>query len=529
MIDVTGAASIEAAAQAYKNADPRVVGAGPDYMMHGDETPNDTDFGKQTDMAVIQAPSAWNRTHGSSSKVIAVLDTGLNDIGPNANPEFAGKVVGHRDFTGSATGTDDFLGHGTHVAGIAAAATNNALGIAGAGYDTRLLVAKVLDDTGSGSMSQLTDAIYWAADQGISVINMSLASTEHQDCSTTWWEDLFDTGRNELRDAINYAFGKNIVLVAAAGNNGDTQQLWPGACPNVVSVANTDNSDHLNSSSTHGTWVDVAAPGTSVWSTAVPGGGACTSGMIGAFAFCTGTSMATPHVSGLAALVQASCGLTNPPQVISRITGTADPIAGTGVDFQFGRINALMAVCFPAPRNLRLGTLGPDSMQLLWIDTTPGESFFQVWSEVTGSGVWTSVNVPANSTSFTHTGLVPDVSYDHKVRACDASGCSPFSNTVTANAGYTRLTVSVTGSGTVTAPGITCGQTSTDCTELYAPNRVVTLHPTPHINPQKNIWWDFDHWEGACAGAAYDCTLTMNASKSARAVFVQAQPDPVGP
>jgi Subtilase family len=158
MIDVTGSASIEAAAQAYKSADPRVVGAGPDYMMHSDETPNDADFGKQTDMAVIQAPLAWNRTHGSSSKVIAVLDSGLNDIGPDANPEFAGKVLDHRDFTGSASGTDDFLGHGTHVAGIAAAATNNALGIAGSGYDSRLLVAKVLDDTGSGPMSQLTDA-----------------------------------------------------------------------------------------------------------------------------------------------------------------------------------------------------------------------------------------------------------------------------------------------------------------------------------------------------------------------------------
>src|SRR5207302_3225726 len=117
LVDVTGAQSIEAAAQAYLGSDTRVQGAGPDYIMHTHEVPNDTDFGKQWGMSKVMLPQAWNRTHGSQFKVIAVLDTGLNDQGADANPEFAGKVVDHHDFTGSSIGTDDAVGHGTHVAG----------------------------------------------------------------------------------------------------------------------------------------------------------------------------------------------------------------------------------------------------------------------------------------------------------------------------------------------------------------------------------------------------------------------------
>ncbi len=524
LVDVSGAASLESAAQAFKTADARVRGAGPDYVMSASETPNDPEFPKQWDMRQIQAPLAWNRTHGSP-RIIAILDTGVNDQGPNAHPDLVGKAVDHRDFTGSSTGTDDVFGHGTHVAGILAARTNNAQGIAGTAFDTSLIVGKVLDDTGSGSMSQVSDAIRWAADRGASVINMSLGSTDREDCEPSWAESLFDYGKQALRDSINYAWNKNVVLVASAGNNGDTQPLWPAACPNVLSVANTNSSDGRDPSSNHGTWVDVAAPGTSIWSTAVPGGSACQSGIIGAFAFCTGTSMAAPHVSGLASLIQTSCSLSDPAQVVARIENTADAIPGTGTDWQFGRINMLNAVCFPAPATLRIGTVSATSIQVLWTDTTPGESLFQVWSQVSGSNQWTSVNVAANTTAFTHSGLTSGVSYDHKVRACDAAGCSPFSNVVTATAGFQKLTVSLSGAGKITAPGITCGQGATDCSEFYAPNTVVTLRATPLVNTLKNIEWDLDHWEGACAAStSYICTVTMDQAKSARAVFVQVSP-----
>ena len=522
LFDVTGAASLEAAAEAFVAADTRVQGAGPDYVVRDAETPNDPEFSRQWGPVKIQAPAAWNRTHGSTGKVIAILDSGLNDQGANAHPEFVGKVIDREDFTGSPVGTDDVLGHGTHVAGIAAAPANNGQGVAGISFSSNLLIGKVLDDDGSGSISQLFDGIYWAADHGADVINMSLGAQES--CDPSWWEDLTDTGRNELRDAINYAINRNVVLVASAGNNGNSNLTWPASCPNVLSVANTTQSDAKSSSSTFGTWVDVAAPGSSIWSTAVPGAVKCQSDMIGAFANCSGTSMAAPHVAGLAALVQASCNLTSPSSVVSRITSTADAIAGTGSNWQFGRVNALNAVCFPAPSNLHLGTLGATSMQLLWNDNTPGETSFQVWRSVSGANAWSVFTVPANTTSWTDTGLTSGVTYDHKVRACDALGCSGFSTTLAATAGFLKLTVSTSGAGKVTASGINCGQGGTDCTQFYAPGTVVTLKATPYINLLKGFEWELDHWEGACAGAGYTCTLTMSTNRTTRAVFVDVSP-----
>ncbi len=477
LVDVSGAPSLEAAAKALIAADPRVRSAAPDRVVHTQETPNDPLFGQQWNMTKIEAPSAWNRTHGGQN--IAILDTGIS-----AHPDLESKIVARKDFSGSPVGSDDINGHGTHVSGIAAAATNNALGVAGAGYNAKLMAVKVLDDTGSGPLSAITSGIYWAADNGANVINMSLAGPD--DCSTSWWEDLFDTGRNELRDSINYAFGKNIVLVAAAGNDGNSNQHWPAACPNVVSVAATDQSDVRAFFSNFGT---------------------------------------TAHVAGLAALVQSSCGLTDAQSVVNRITGNADPIAGTGTEWQFGRVNALRAACFPAPTNLRLGTGGSTSVQLFWSDTTPGESRFEVGTRLSGTTVFSFTGVPANTTSFIVSGLTTGAKYDFVVRACDAFGCSNLSNQVTVNVGYQRLTASTSsGGGKITSQpaGINCGLGATDCSEFYAPNTVVKLTATPYMNPLKNIEYDFDHWEGSCTGQlSSTCTLTMSSAKSAKAVFVR--------
>ena len=143
LVDVTGAKSLEEAARAYK-ADPNVLHASPDWIMHASETPNDPFIGSQGGLNTIQAPAAWNRTQGSTGMVIAVLDTGIDE----AHPDLAGKVIDRHDFTDSSVGTGDVVGHGTHVAGIAAASTNNAVGVAGVGYDSRLLNVKVLDDSG---------------------------------------------------------------------------------------------------------------------------------------------------------------------------------------------------------------------------------------------------------------------------------------------------------------------------------------------------------------------------------------------
>lgn len=516
LVDVTGAKSLEEAARAYK-ADSTVLHASPDWVMGATEIPNDPFVGSQGGLNTIQAPAAWNRTHGSVGVVIAVLDSGINE----ANLDLAGKVIARKDFTGSSSGATDIAGHGTHVAGIAAASTNNVIGVAGVGYDSRLLNVKVLDDAGRGSVSMLFNGIYWAADNGAHVINMSLSS-DRDDCSTSWWEDLFDVGRNELPDSINYAWDRNIVLVGAAGNNGKNQQLWPAACPNVVAVANTTIGDVKAASSNFGVWVDLAAPGSSIFSTAVPGAAKCQSGLVGQFANCSGTSMASPHVAGLAALVRASCDFSLGTDIVARLTSTADAIPGTGSNWQFGRINALRAVCFPIPGNARIGAVTAGSIQLLWTDRTPGETRFEITRQAVG-GALTTIIVPANTTNFVHSGLSVGATIDYRVRACDGLGCSGLSNVARGRTGA-KLSVAITGHGKVTSipAGISCGNGATDCTEVYNPGASVKLTPTPFVNLLKNIEWVFDHWEGACSGQSFICSVSMTGAKSARAVFVLA-------
>ena len=216
------------------------------------------------------------------------------------------------------------------------------------------------------------------------------------------------------------------MLVAAAGNNGANRQQWPGACPNVIAVANTTIADVKSSSSNFGTWVDLAAPGSSIFSTAVPGAAKCQSGLVGQFANCSGTSMASPHVAGLAALVRASCNFSSSADIVARLTSTADAIPGTGSDWQFGRINALRAVCFPVP-SVGIGAVTATSIQIQWSDRTPGETRYEILRQIVGGGASTVI-VPANTTSFVHTGLSAGVSVDYRVRTCDGLGCSDFSN-----------------------------------------------------------------------------------------------------
>ena len=281
------------------------------------ETPNDPGFGSQWGLTKIKAPGAWDATHGGGSVDIAIVDTGININ----HPDLGGKIALSINCTLSgcpvATTTDPD-GHGTHVAGIASAITNNGIGVAGLSWDGRLMSVKSLDDNGSGYYSWIANGIIAATDAGAEVINLSLGGT---------------SSSYTLESAVNYAWSHGVVVVAAAGNNGRNRRLYPGFYTNAIAVAATDQNDKKASFSNYGSWVEVAAPGVSIYSTYGSG-----------YTNLSGTSMSTPFVSGLAALIFGqNSGWTN-SQVRNQIQSTADAIAGTGRYWTYGRINACAAV-----------------------------------------------------------------------------------------------------------------------------------------------------------------------------------------
>jgi subtilisin family serine protease len=213
---------------------------------------------------------------------------------------------------------DDGNGHGTHVGGTVAAETNNATGGAGTCPNCRLMPVRVLDNNGSGTLVNVANGINFAANNGAEAINLSLGGS----------------GSTTLQNAVNNAWNAGVFLACAAGNSNtsSTGSAYPAAYPNCFAIASTTSSDARSSFSNYGSWVEVAAPGSSIYSTWLNSG----------YNTISGTSMATPHVAGLAGLL-ASQGLTN-SQIRTRICDTADDISGTGSLWTCGRINAYRAV-----------------------------------------------------------------------------------------------------------------------------------------------------------------------------------------
>ncbi len=316
---------------------PNVLYAEPNGVWEVVDPPNDPRFGEQwglhntgqsggTADADIDAPEAWDTTAGSGTILIAILDTGIDQ----SHEDLKAKLAGNVNFSSSRT-VDDRYGHGTHVAGIAAAVTNNRLGVAGTCPACKLLNVKVLDDNGFGSWSAIANGIRWAADKGAKVINMSLGG--------------YSASRT-VEDAVNYAWGKGVVLVAAAGNDNTDSKLYPAAYDNVIAVAATNNKDEKASFSNYGDWVDIGAPGASILSTA-PDHRNRIWGRGVKYAYASGTSMATPFVAGVAGLVWArgTCSTSDNACVRSAVEGNVDtPSALSGLWPSGGRLNACKAM-----------------------------------------------------------------------------------------------------------------------------------------------------------------------------------------
>jgi thermitase len=288
-------------------------------------TKGDLFVGAGTPDADVDAVEAWNVTTGAGIKV-AVLDSGVANDNPDINP----KVVARANFTNGETGDDNY-GHGTHVAGIVAATANNTQGVAGTCPGCTILDGKVLNDSGIGSSSGLADGINWAVANGAKVINMSLGVRASR----------------TLETAVNNAWNKGAVLVAAAGNGGNQTKIYPGAYPNVIAVGATDNKDAKASFSTYGSsWVDVAAPGVNVYSTFPNHAFVLGTQNNRSFGYDVGngTSMSAAIVAATAALAWSShAGATN-TSVRTNVESTAEKITGQEAYWAKGRVNADRAV-----------------------------------------------------------------------------------------------------------------------------------------------------------------------------------------
>lgn len=282
---------------------------------------NDTDVGQQWALETVDAANAWGLSQGEGT-LIAVLDTGVDLDHPDLVDKV--RVDIDKDFANGDDDADDDHGHGTHVAGIAAATTDNAEGIAGLGWEAEILPLKVMDIEGEGSIANLANAIEYAADQGADVINMSLGGGPFN-CPLA------------VQTAVNYAYDKGVVLLAASGNQGQVEPpVFPANCEHVLGVAATGEGDNLASYSISGAHVSVAAPGTRIYST-LRGG---------RYGTMSGTSMATPHVAGLAALVRSSYPGYTPDQIASSILDNAEDLGPAGWDQEYGcgRIDAFQAL-----------------------------------------------------------------------------------------------------------------------------------------------------------------------------------------
>jgi subtilisin family serine protease len=393
----------------------------------------------------IGADAAWDTVTGENVTV-AVIDTGVDythvDLANNVWTN-AGEIPGNGvdddgngyvddvrgwDFVGASYGSPapdadpaDGHGHGTHVAGTVAAEGDNGVGVIGVAWRAHVMAVKGLDDGGSGLHSQLAASIAYAADNGADVINASWGGS-----GTT----------QTLADAVQYAYSLGVVFVAAAGNSAvDARGFYPASYPSVITVAASDASDQLASFSNFGPRIDVAAPGVDVLSLRAQGTSRGTP--VGdAYARMSGTSMASPHVAGLAALILGRYPAYSTEQVRQAIRASASDPGPPGFDMQFGygRIDAAHAVTLSSVLEARILDPSADGTPVTGLVTIAGTvqgAGFASYELAYGSGAtpssWTVLETSTTPVSNAplgtfDAGSVPDGAYTVRLTALDAGG-----------------------------------------------------------------------------------------------------------
>jgi subtilisin family serine protease len=343
VVEVTDGSSA-AAALARLRKDPSVEYAEEDQTVSIVRAPNDPSLGELWGLAKIRAQEAWDEEIGNGQVVVAVIDTGVaydhpdlaanmwtntgevpgNGIDDDGNG-YVDDLYGYDFHNDDADPMDDHF-HGTHCAGTIGAVGDNGVGVVGVCWDVRLMALKFLGKGGSGSSSDAIGCIQYAIDNGAHVM------------SNSWGGGGFSQA---LADAVAAAHEAGILFVAAAGNNNSSSPHYPSAYPHVLSVAATDQDDEKASFSNYGSSIDLAAPGVGILS--------C--GLDGTYRKASGTSMATPHVAGLAALLLARNPAMTLDQLELVLTSSAVDLGDPGKDniYGHGRIDAAAAVASVTP------------------------------------------------------------------------------------------------------------------------------------------------------------------------------------
>lgn len=310
--------------------DPLVDYAEANAVYRNKFTVNDPRSADQRGLAMIGMAKAWDITQGDPRVTIAVVDTGV-DL---EHPDLKAKLVpGYDVINQGTTPPRDGNGHGTHASGIAAAITDNKVGIAGVAGRCKLMPVRALDDEGAGNGMDVATGVIWAVDHGANVINLSLGGPEPNET---------------LERAIQYALMRNVPVVVAMGNESVGEARYPAASPGVIAVGSVDSTRTLSSFSNYGPWMTVVAPGSQIMST-MPTYGVymtTTEGYRNDYDFMDGTSMAAPMVAGVVALIKSRHPQLTPAEIKARIEGTATDLGQPGYDPQFGHgvINAARAI-----------------------------------------------------------------------------------------------------------------------------------------------------------------------------------------
>ena len=286
---------------------PDVLYAEPNYLVNAQDTiPNDPDWENQYNLKAIHAPQGWDLDRGSSFSTIAIIDSGL-DL---THPDLMSKLVAGYDFVDNDDIAQDEYGHGTHVAGIAAAVSNNAQGIAGVSWGAKLMPVRVINEYGSGTALNVANGIIWAVDHSAQVINLSLGGQNPS---------------KAMKDAVDYAITKGVIVVAATGNYGSNSILYPARFDGVIAVGATDEFNNHADFSNTGAEIDLVAPGVNIYSLGIGNN----------YFYDTGTSMSTPHVAGLAAILVGLPGNSS-ALVESQMKNSALDLGKQGWDSQYG-------------------------------------------------------------------------------------------------------------------------------------------------------------------------------------------------